>query len=192
MTPATDALLIAGGAYLGTNLDNLVILSAFAASGVSFRTVALASGLTLAVILVVATVLSLVATVLPVDALRILGVIPLAMGVKGIKDLIFGREEDVAVNAAPGVMGVMVVMLSNSADTFAVLLPLLAETTPRLKVPMVSGPIVGWLAILGLLYFVTHSGLLRDRLAKIGVLLAPLVMIFAGLYVLLDTATDLA
>lgn len=81
-------------------------------------------------------------------------------------------------------------MLGNSADSLAIFIPLVAESERAslawgTAAYMVSAGL--WVSLAGI---IAGHPELRRRVGAIGERLVPLVMIGAGIYILMDTATD--
>lgn len=121
-----------------------------------------------------------------------LGVVPLVLGLRGVRAQWRTPPEDDVPPLSPrsGTIGAMIVFVSLSFDSFAVLGPLIADSLPAYRPWALAG---AGLAVLGVaLTALVVSRVAGDaprwsvRLQR----LAPFIMIAAGLYVLLDTATD--
>ncbi len=185
-------LLAAGLAItLGTNLDNLVVLTALAgALADGARQGRRALWIAAALVLAAAWVLSLLAAGLPAHHSRWMGLVPLGLGLfAGWRALRGGASADEAPVAAGGSM--VALLLVNSTDTLATLTPLLAETASPLRLAIVVGMAMGTAVLAAVLGRVLGHDRLRAALERHGAWLAPLIMICVGLYILADTGTDL-
>jgi len=91
---------------------------------------------------------------------------------------------------AGGVLATALLMLGNSADSLAIFLPLAAESGHRALAWGAAAYLAMaavWITAAG--YLAGHQ-LLARRIEAVGEKLIPLVMIGAGIYILLDTASD--
>ncbi|MCV6598802.1 MAG: hypothetical protein OIF40_17200 [Mangrovicoccus sp.] len=172
--------------YLGTNLDNALVLIACAAGQQRARGRA-AAALILAGLVVLAASLALSEALDDFAAmpLNLLGLVPLALGLRALRQ---GHEDDGAASA--GFWAMTGLALSNSSDTLATLVSFLAERPDAVRWPVSLGYVAGLGALaLGI-------GLLLDRvarwpwLAKWAARIGPLIMIGFGLYILLNTPGD--
>jgi cadmium resistance protein CadD (predicted permease) len=180
-------------AFASTNLDNLLLLVSWQMGGSSGSGRLFAGyGLGMIGVLTLAVLLGLVGYLFPLEYLALLGVVPIALGVKVLFDEWRSRGGE-AVAAASGatMIAVAATQLSNGVDTILVFAPLLADSQVVFDVEI---------AVLFLLMIPVWFGLSRmigrqaGRLQAIqrwGRWLAPLVMIGVGIYILTDTATDL-
>ncbi|WP_424833704.1 hypothetical protein [Ruegeria sp.] len=189
-----DHVVFAASAFMAqvlTNLDNLAALLALMMVSGPRRAVL---GFLLAQLIVICAALLLalgVDDVVPHWA-GYLGVIPLTLGIVGVVRQIRGRqsEDGPRVAASASMLVTMMLFISLSMDTFAVLAPLLADSAPSYRAAGVVGAVCAafGLALLGLLgsraSFMT--GGVAQRLER----LVPFVMICAGLYILSNSWTD--
>jgi cadmium resistance protein CadD (predicted permease) len=185
--------------FVATNLDNLLVL-VFLLGTSSRRRAAVLFGYLTAVILVVCVAAVGVAAGALIDpaAIGYLGVAPVAMACYLLyQQYTRGAAMDVPEPVAENLAGEgriwlasSLLMFSNSGDSIAVLLPLLAESSRPALLLIVSLYLVTsllWCAVA--LAIAARPGLAR-RIQQRGARLVPWVMIAVGLYVLLDTRTD--
>lgn len=186
----------AAGAYLATNMDNLVVLAAMLADHAHDRKRVLA-GFVISVLstLGISFLVALFADVVPTRYLGLLGVIPLAMGALGLLRLVT-REHSLPIwfekpSGRSLTHATALTLIGNSSDTVVVLSALLADTRPEAD-PVI---ILSCITAAGLLaaaaaHAVSHPRL-EQRILELAPILAPLILIAVGLYILADTATDL-
>ena len=181
-----------GLAQILTNIDNLAVLAAMLVVGSGQRAVA---GYVAAQCAVLGLALLVSAGISDVLGQHVgyLGIIPIFMGLREFWLLRTapGSKEALGTNAPVSVQAAILVFLSLSTDSFAILVPLLADSEPGFR----------WAAILGAgsaitLMAVAGRGIasaargteaMARRLRYVG----PAVMILAGIYVLLNTGTDM-
>ena len=117
-------------------------------------------------------------------ALRWLGLIPLMLG---LKELIW-RGDSAGVSSRSGLLANVAIFASLSTDSLAVLLALFADSAEAFDTAIILGSAASILLIAVLVSLLGQRlGPLADRLAP----LAPFAMIAAGIYVILDTGTDI-
>ncbi|MEM1129949.1 MAG: hypothetical protein AAGH83_05430 [Pseudomonadota bacterium] len=178
------AVLAGYVAYIGTNLDNLLLLAALSRGRAPLPPVAVS----VSIVVGIAVVLALGLTTLQTGALRWLGLLPLGLGLYGLAALARAPAEATQVGAAGAPLGV--VLLSNSGDTLAVLTPLFADTILALWLPVLAGVALGVATMLFVLARLQANARFAQIMARQGVWIAPCVMIVVGLYIILDTPTD--
>lgn len=172
--------------YLGTNIDNaLVIMAALAGRSTARWQAALALGTAGVIVLGVSLGLAEALDDLGALPLNLLGAVPLTLGVWAL----LRGFDDKGVKPTAGVFALIILALSNSSDTLATLVTLLAERPDAARWPAS----LGYLAGLGLMAAVV--GLLLGRLTGTGLArwagtAGALVMIGFGLFILADTAGD--
>jgi len=192
-----DSLGIVGitlAAFVSTNLDNLFLLVGFLAAAKE-RALRVQAGFVLAIVVVLAIGVA-AAGAADFAAARYagwLGVIPVAMGLRALVQLLRHRGEELvqkSADPAAGVLTVAFVTLANAGDSFAVFLPLFAETDDAFVVVIVATGMALALIWCALAAWLVDHETLGHSLRRVGPRLIPFLMIGVGGYVLLDTATD--
>ncbi|MGB5165128.1 MAG: cadmium resistance transporter [Woeseiaceae bacterium] len=186
-------LLLVAATYIATNIDNLLLLVAWllAQRGSPWR---IAVGFSLAAIAVLAAswALALSASVIPVEYVGYLGVVPMLLGLKLLFDLIRDRSSDSTGLAGPTVSSatIAVTLFANSVDTMLVFAPLLADSSDTADFRIITAYLfvaAAWFVLAQV--FSRHARRLQS-IVTIGQWIAPLVMIVVGFYILNNTATD--
>lgn len=189
-----DHVIFAASAFAAqilTNLDNLAALVALMMVSGPRRAIA---GFLCAQIIVItiAFLLALgVDDVVPHWA-GYLGLIPLGLGIIGILRQFRGEETQQAarVSAGASTLVTMLLFVSLSMDTFAVLAPLLADSTPSYRFAGVAGAVVAALTLSALALLGARAPIMTGGLAQRLEALVPYVMICAGIYILSNSWTD--
>lgn len=181
--------LSAGLAQVLTNLDNLAVLFAMLLSVGALR--AVAGYVTAQVIVMIAAVgIAVGISDIPLTETGYLGVIPIGLGLYAIWKRRTATPETAPVAPASYVMASLM-FLTMSFDTFAVMAPLLIDSAAPYRVAGIAGASVAIvltaLAALGLSRIAGHAGKWAAKAESLG----PIAMIIAGIYVLLDSGTDL-
>ena len=185
----TFALTIAV-AYALTNIDGLFAFFAVAVTGKIRQAI---TGFLAAQVLVTggAYLAGTGVTVLSPHVIGYLGIVPLTLGLWELRRIHKRREPAAPPPETPhSVLSSMTLFLALSTDTFVLMAAFFADSSPGYDRFILIGAL---LAVAGLLTtgVLLASGFRENR--KIQLLLeklAPFVMIAAGIYILLDTATD--
>ncbi len=188
---AIVTLTLAG--FVATNIDNLLLLVALLATSRSRWPVLAGYGAATTTVLALCLVGAALGSLIRPDWVGFLGIVPVIMGLqlgwRGWRQ----RHTQQASPPAParGAAGAAFLLtLSNSGDSIALFLPLLAETereSVMLLLALYLGLVLAWAWFAR---FVAARRLLAATLALHSRWLLPCVMIAAGGYVLLDTTTD--
>jgi cadmium resistance protein CadD (predicted permease) len=181
-------------AFASTNLDNLLLLVSWQMSDNPGRVrLLVAYGLGMVGVLVLSVLLGLVGYLFPLEYLALLGIVPIALGMKVLWEEWRAGDGEAAVAASGATMiAVAATQLSNGVDTILVFAPLLADSH------VVFDAEIAALFLLMIPVWFGLSGLIGRQAARLQAIqrwsrwLAPLVMIGVGIYILTDTATDLS
>ena len=184
-------LLATIAGFVSTNLDNLLMLVTLAGAG---RRMAVAMGFLAAAVVVLGlcAAASALGRLLDPGFAGYLGVIPLAMGCYLALKLLRGESGVTATAAVAPVGGgaTFFLMLSNSSDSLALFLPLLADTHSSQALIVFGGYLVMALLWIVLARWLTSHRVLAEALERHGRWLVPGVMVVVGSYILLDTPYD--
>ncbi|OJJ13582.1 hypothetical protein BKI51_06210 [Alphaproteobacteria bacterium AO1-B] len=177
--------------YILTNIDGLFAFLALAATG---RKPAAIVGFLLAQVVVIGGAVLVgggAALLAPAD-LGLLGIVPVALGFREVlKNRRKPDQEDEVEAPAPGsIIGVVVLFLALSTDTFVLMATFFADTRAELDRFVLSGALIAVAMLLALGTFLSRLLKPTPATEKFFERLAPLVMIIAGLYILMDTQTD--
>lgn len=199
MLDVLTIIAVTAGAFIGTNLDNLILLVALYSrfwKQSSMVTAGYFAGMTL--IAVVCFIVGEASNFIPLDYIGLLGVIPIVMGVVGLLQLFKNTQTGESVNFVPAsssktvFITVLMTQLSNSADsiiTFSVFVVDTSKQGDYLIAPT-------FFAMVGLFAWLAHFSLSHRKfslfLGKYGHYLTPFILILVGFYILSNTAYDLA
>jgi cadmium resistance protein CadD (predicted permease) len=195
--PLVAVFVLVSSGFVATNLDNLLLLVLLQTS--TERQLPVLSGFLAAsaAVLALASIGLLLGEVLNPALVGYLGAVPLMLGCYGLWRRRLADASSVAApvgrsgqSAAAAFSSSLLLMLSNSGDSLAIFLPLLADTSIHLF------PVVffvwfllvflwAWLA-----YRIAGNRSLAAMLERQGSRWLPWVMIGIGSYILLDTVTD--
>lgn len=189
--PAEFAL--AAGAFVSTNLDNGLVAVAMVAAAPPEKARRIASGQAFGfLVLVLAAAGTAVALFdVPTRAIGLLGLVPLALGIRGLLALRHGDAHERAARRAfgSGIIAAALVTLGAGGDNLAVYIPLFRATGTggRLATALVFlvGETLLTLAILG----AGRHPRARAVSARIGAVAAPLLYCAIGVLILLAAGT---
>lgn len=181
--------LSAALAQVLTNLDNLAALLALMLTVGTSRAVA-GYVLAQAIVLATATAVAFELNATIPGWTGFFGLVPITLGLRGVWSQFRGStgEDLQRVSSGASVIVTTLLFLSLSMDSFAVMAPLLADSTADFRVAALMGAAtaVAGLGALALISATWASSRWVHRLERLG----PYAMILAGLYVLSNTPTD--
>lgn len=197
-----ELLIIVGvtaGAFISTNLDNLLLLATmysrydrhpWTVTAGYFVGMNLIAAITIAV--------GLVGEVIPIAYLGLLGVIPMLMGVFALWKLYWRpKTEEVdnayAANSALAIFFALItIQLSNGADTIITFSALYADSSNPSDY-IVAPTFFAMAGIFaGLAYYSVKHPRLSQFIVRYGQYVTPFILIFVGFYIFSNTASDLA
>ena len=191
-------IAVASVAYIGTNLDNLLLLAAMYSRYERHPGMVTAGYFTgMIIICVITLIVGEAGELIPLAYLGLLGVIPMMMGIFALWKLF--SKTDSAENTGVTTEGarltvfftLITTQLSNSTDsiiTFSALLADSSDFSDYVIVPTFLGMVAvfSWLAY----YSVKHHKL-SGFVARFGQYVTPFILILVGIYILSNTASDL-
>jgi cadmium resistance protein CadD (predicted permease) len=193
-----DALAVIGlvaGSFAATNVDNLALLVSWLISGRGNPTKILA-GYTLGMLalLIVACLFGLGANLVPERYVGYLGIIPIALGLKGLYEL-FRATAETEVGPAPStnlalIFSIATTQLANGIDTVLVFGPLLADSELGVDFMMIGGFVVMVLVWFRLARFLEFQASRIAIIERYSHWISPIVLIVIGLYIMDNSATD--
>ena len=176
-------------AYVATNIDNFLVLTGLAANATRSRPVVVGFSVAATLVLALVASFSFLSYLVPVGSLGYLGIVPIAIGLR----LLVAANAGSAAAAPTRITAaaVFAVLAVNSMDTVVTFGSLVAESKSVVRVALIAGYIVAASIMIWMVFHVSRS---VDKLFagnKYVRLLAPIVMIGVGFYVLTNTWTDL-
>ena len=199
MTEILIIIAVTAGAFIATNLDNLVLLVALY-SRYKQHSGLVAFGYITGMIIIgaISVAVGEVGDFIPVTYLGYLGVVPIMLGITALIRLARGTQSGEASSFATSTSSraifvtVVLTQLSNSADsiiTFSALFADSLDATDYLIAPtfLAMSVIFAWLA-----YYLQNHRSLSQVLDRYGHYLTPFILILVGFYILANTASDLA
>ena len=167
----------------------MLLVGGLLAGGARRGSVAIGFTVAAALVIFVASSFTALSFFLPPAVLGYLGIIPIALGLR----ILFqpGTDTDGSAPFRTSAMSVAFILAANSVDTVAAFAPLFAESEMIVRLALM----VGFAIAAGVLFTIvlrsaeqlstmTDKGTIAQRIAAV-------IMILVGIYVLLDTGTDL-
>lgn len=196
-----ELLLIVGvtaGAFIGTNLDNLLLLATMYSR--YFRhpwTVTAGYFVGMNLIAAITIAVGELGDLIPVAYLGLLGVIPMMMGVLALWKLLRSSQAEEAEGTYAGnsalaiFFALIIIQLSNGTDTIITFSALYADSSNPSDyiVAPTFFAMVGIFAILA--YYSVKHPRLSHYLVRYGQYVTPFILFFVGLYIFSNTASDL-
>jgi cadmium resistance transport/sequestration family protein len=175
------------GVFAGTNIDDLVVLTAlFLAARTRGKPrpwhIVAGQYLGFAALVAISAVAAGGLVVVPDEWVGLLGLIPLALGIRGL-----WRAGDDSTPLASGLLGVASVTIANGADNIGVYTPLfrtLGVGAALLTVAIFLVLMAAWCAAGA--WLGSHRGVV-DALEKVGHLLVPVVFIAIGVWIIVES-----
>lgn len=186
------------GSFIATNIDNLLILVVLQGANVGRRSAVLLGFVisTIAVMCASAVGLALGSLVGP-GLIGYLGIVPLLLGCHLLYQAWRSVEHDspeISDAERRGEQGIwfstFILMFSNSGDSIAVFLPLLAESGRAALLVIVCVYLLSALSWAALSYLISGQRELAARIEKRAEKIIPWMMIGIGIYILMDSSTD--
>ena len=175
----------------------VILVSVFCANPKNAQAVRLGFAIGSLALLLASLLVLIVSGWIPIRFLGLLGLIPIGFGILEIvrrsrKSEHSDSDAGEAVQEHTRVvLSASVLMIANGGDTIAVFAPLFAETQPSGVAVLVLGYLATAISLSFLSAHVCVFPQLSEPLKKYGARVAPYIMIGIGVYILLNTGTDL-
>jgi cadmium resistance protein CadD (predicted permease) len=187
--------LVAIIGFAATDIDNLFLLIIFYSSqSYPARQVTLGQFIGIGVLVAISILGSLIALVIPIYAIGLLGLVPIAIGVKNLLEV---RTSD-RIPSMPIVqkkntsylafLSVAAVTISNGGDNIGVYVPLFSIYNTVDQITVFTSVFIAMTAVwcIAAYYLVNHP-LIASRIRPIGNIIMPFVLIGLGIYILMDS-----
>ncbi len=181
-------------AFVASNIDDtFILIILFTTVTFQARHVFVGQFLGIAVLIIISALGSLIALVVPPFVIGLMGIIPIAIGIKRLVEL---RRDD-QINHEPlqpnkksylSFITVGAITVSNGGDDIGVFTPLFAKYSDArevtILVTILMAMTVVWCVVT--YYFVNHP-VVASRIERLGNILTPFVLIGLGVYILADS-----
>lgn len=198
MDDVLTIITVTSGAFIGTNLDNLILLVALYSRYEKHPTTVTAGYFGGMIIIgIICFVIGFGGTFIPISYLGMLGVLPIFMGVMALFQLSRNRHAEVATgfaieNSRKTIFAVVLMtQLSNSADSIITFSVFLAESTQTSDYLIVLTFLAMTAVFAGIAYYLLKHRRLSDILDRYGQYVTPFILILVGFYIISNTASDL-
>ena len=194
-----DAIAVIGlvaGSFAATNVDNLALLVSWLISGRGHpRKILAGYAIGMLALLIVAILFGLGANFVPERYVGYLGLIPIALGLKGLYEL-FRSKTETEVELVPStnlalIFSIATTQLANGIDTVLVFGPLLADSELGVDFMMIGGFFVMVLVWFRLARFLESQASRIAIIERYSHWISPIVLIVIGLYIMDNSATDI-
>ncbi len=198
MLDVLTIVAVAASAFLGTNLDNLVLLVAFYSRyGQHPDMVSGGYSTGMMIIGAISFTIGVTGDFIPVNYLGFLGIIPMMLGLLAIVQLFRGSQDEgvegsvIEDNRQAVFFTVLTTQLSNGADSIITFSVLMAESTPSSDYLIVLTFLAMIAVFSGLAKYSLKHRKLKELLTKYGPYVTPFILILVGFYIFSNSASDL-
>ena len=188
---------VAIAAFAATDVDDLFVLMLFFSNpAFGRRQVVIGQYLGIGALVAVGIVGSLIALVVPPWIVGLMGLLPIAIGIKKLLDL--RKDEDDDDDEIPKnlrstrssylrFLTVAGVTVANGGDNIAVYVPLFAGSSTLAEVITLVSIFLGVTAVwCTLAYYLVKHRIIASRLSRVGHIVLPVVLIGLGIYILAE------
>jgi cadmium resistance protein CadD (predicted permease) len=184
------------GAFAATNIDDIFVLMIFFSS-LTFpvRHVVIGQYLGIGLLIVISALGSLIALVVPIYIIGLMGIIPIAIGIKNLaeirkKDDSYSRHviQDKRSRSYHSFLSVAAITFSNGGDNIGVYIPLFSNYNTISQIFGLTTVFFAMTAVwcISAYYFVNHP-LVASRIRYTGNVILPFVLIGLGIYILIES-----
>jgi cadmium resistance protein CadD (predicted permease) len=184
------------GAFAATNIDDIFVLMIFFSS-LTFpvRHVVIGQYLGIGLLIVISALGSLIALVVPIYIIGLMGIIPIAIGIKNLVEI---RKKDDSYSMQVmqnkknksylSFLAVAGVTFSNGGDNIGVYIPLFSKYNTISQITALTAVFITMTAVWCIVayYFVNHP-LVASRIRYTGNVILPFVLIGLGIYILIES-----
>jgi cadmium resistance protein CadD (predicted permease) len=191
MNELTIIALVASS-YAATNMDNLTILVSWMLAGkISSAGIAGGYAISTVAVLVVSTLMGLSANLIPVELIGLLGVFPIALGFYSlIRQIRGGNDQPDAGTGSGAALGIGATLTANSVDSIIVFSPMLADSQSVIDIYIAAAFVIVAASWFWMARIACRHAARLDNVTRIAGWIAPFIMIYVGIYILMNTATD--
>jgi cadmium resistance protein CadD (predicted permease) len=186
--------LVAIVAFAATDIDDLFLLMMFFSSRIyPTRQVVLGQILGISALVCVSIIGSLIALVIPTYIIGLLGIVPIAIG---IKELIDRKKDESSLiqrvkrknKSYLAFLTVAAITISNGGDNIGVYVPLYSKYSTVSQVTVITSVFIAMTAVWCIMaYYLVSHPLFASRVRRIGNIVMPFALIGLGIYILTDS-----
>jgi cadmium resistance protein CadD (predicted permease) len=187
-------IALVAGSYAASNVDNLTILVTWMLAG-KMSAAAIARGYAMATVavLIISTTLGLSSAVIPMGLIGYLGVFPIGLGLYSLIGQIRGGSRHSDTNTSTSnsaAIGFAATLTANSTDSIIIFSPMLADSMAIVDLYIASAFVVVAAAWFWMAKVASKRAAKLEAVTNVAGWIAPLIMIYVGIYILMNTATD--
>jgi cadmium resistance protein CadD (predicted permease) len=189
-------VVIGIAAFAATNIDDIFVLITFFSS-LTFpvRQVILGQYLGIGLLVAISVLGSFIALVVPTYIIGLLGIVPVAIGIKNLLELSNKYKspsrqvvQDKKNKSHLSFLMVAAVTFSNGGDNIGVYIPLFSKYNAVSQITALAAVFIAMTSVwcIAAYYFVNHP-LVASRMRHTGNIVLPFVLIGLGIYILTDS-----
>ena len=195
MVDIIGLIAIGVAAFVATNIDDIFVLMIFFSSlAYSIRQIVLGQYIGIGLLIAISGIGSLIAFVVPTYVIGLMGIGPIAIGIKHLVEV--RRKDNPSRQVVQDKMNksylsflsVAAVTFSNGGDNIGVYIPLFSKYNTISEIFALITVFIAMTAVwcIAAYYFVNHP-LIASRIRHTGNIILPFVLIGLGIYVLTDS-----
>ena len=195
MVDIIGLIAIGVAAFVATNIDDIFVLMIFFSSlAYSIRQIVLGQYIGIGLLIAISGIGSLIAFVVPTYVIGLMGIVPIAIGIKHLVEV--RRKDNPSRQVVQDKMNksylsflsVAAVTFSNGGDNISVYIPLFSKYNTISEIFALTTVFIAMTAVwcIAAYYFVNHP-LIASRIRHTGNIILPFVLIGLGIYVLTDS-----
>lgn len=197
MIGITNLLAIGISAFAATNIDDIFVLMMFFSS-LTFpvRHVILGQYIGIGLLVSISALGSFISLVIPTYIIGLLGIAPIAIGVKKLIEFRKKNESNLKSkqtaqdkkNNNLGFAAVAAVTFSNGGDNIGVYTPLFAKYNAASQITALATIFMAMTAVwCAAAYYLVNHPLVASKIRRIGHIILPFVLIGLGIYILIES-----
>ena len=195
MVDIIGLVAIGVAAFVATNIDDIFVLMIFFSSvAYSVRQIVLGQYIGIGLLIAISGIGSLIAFVVPTYVIGLMGIVPIAIGIKHLVEV--RRKDNPSRQVVQdkknksylSFLSVAAVTFSNGGDNIGVYIPLFSKYNTISEIIALTTVFIAMTAVwcIAAYYFVNHP-LVASRIRHTGNIILPFVLIGLGIYILTDS-----
>ena len=195
MVDIIGLVAIGVAAFVATNIDDIFVLMIFFSSlAYPIRQIVLGQYIGIGLLIAISGIGSLIAFVVPTYVIGLMGIVPIAIGIKHLVEV--RRKDNPSRQVVQdkknksylSFLSVAAVTFSNGGDNIGVYIPLFSKYNTISEIIALTTVFIAMTAVwcIAAYYFVNHP-LVASRIRHTGNIILPFVLIGLGIYVLTNS-----
>jgi cadmium resistance protein CadD (predicted permease) len=203
LTDLANLIAIGIGAFVATNIDDIFVLILLFSSSTSVTfsvsQVVLGQYIGIGLLIAISALGSLIPLLVPQYIIGFLGIVPMAIGIRRLVQILRQRAVKVATTAVPTkpavinrsylyFLAVAAITFSNGGDNIGIYTPLFAQYNSIIQVTTLILVFLVMTAVwCAAAYYLVNHPFIASRVDRIGHIILPFVLIGLGVYILAQT-----